>query len=231
MGSLIAAALARAQGFLLEPAVALEPPPVAGVPMPLEACKRLHVVVTGLSRGSGATTVAAGLAQALVVPRGRSAHLVSLRSEPGASRRRAHGVVGWELPPALRDPHEIADYGATLARLTAGGGEAALVWDVRADEVACAARVMEACDVVVGVAEASAEPALCTLVSEMLADRYGRVLLVANRVREEESWSGRCAVAVPDSRLAALRITRGRVPVGAVGQAMSRIAALTEEQA
>jgi hypothetical protein len=229
MGSLIAAALARAQGFLLEPAVALEPP-VAAVPMPLEACKGVHVVVTGLSRRSGATTVAAGLAQALVVPGGRSAHLVSLRSEHGAGRRRAQGVVGWELPPALRDAAEIADYGATLGRLAAGGGEAGVVWDVRADDVACAAHVMEACDVVVCVADASAEPALCTLVCEMLGERYGRVLLVVNRVREEESWSGRCAVAVPDSRLAALLIARGRAPGGAVGQAMSRIAALAEEQ-
>jgi hypothetical protein len=230
MGSLIAAALARAQGFLLEPAAAVEPAPAAIARAPLASCGSVDVVVTGLSRGSGATTVAAGLAQALVVPGGRSAHLVSLRAEPGGSRRAPPGVVAWELPPALRDADEIADYGATLGRLAAGGGEAALVWDVCADDVASAARLMQDCDAIVCVAAGSAEPALCTLVCDMLAERYGRVVLVANRVGDQDAWSGRSAVAVPDSRLAAILIARGRTPNGAVGAAMSHIAAIVEDQ-
>jgi hypothetical protein len=231
MGSLIAAALARAQGFLLEPAVALEPQPLpAAVPAPIEAHGPVHVVVTGLSRGSGATTIASGLTQALVVPGARSAHLVSLRRHAAGGRRGPRGVVAWELPPALWNADEVADYGATLARLAAGGGRAAVVWDVRADDAARAARVMEECDAVVCVADGSAEPALCTLVCDMLAERYGRVLLVANRVRDEESWSGRCAVAVPESRLAAMLIGRGRAVGGVVAAAMSRIGALAEEQ-
>ena len=230
MGSLIAAALARAQGFLLEPAAAVEPAPTAIAPAPLASCGPVDVVVTGLSRRSGATTVAAGLAQALAVPGGRSAHLVSLRAEPGGARRAPPGVAAWELPPALRDAEEVADYGATLGRLAAGGGEAAVVWDVRADDVARAARLMEDCDAVVCVAAGSAEPALCTLVCEMLAERYGRVVLVANRVDDEGAWSRRAAVAVPDSRLAAILIARGRTPGGAVGASMSRLAALVEEQ-
>jgi hypothetical protein len=230
MGSLIAAALARAQGFLLEPAPTVEAASDALAPAPLASCGPVNVVVTGLSRGSGATTVAAGLAHALVVPGARSAHLVSLRAEPGAARRAPPSVAGWELPPALRDAEEIADYGATLARLAAGGAEAAVVWDVRADDVARAARVMEVCDAIVCVAAGSAEPALCALVGDMLAERYGRVVLVANRVGDEEAWSGRCAAAVPDSRLAAILIARGRPPGGAVGAAMSHVAALVEEQ-
>jgi hypothetical protein len=230
MGSLIAAALARAQGFLLEPAAAAEPAPGAVAPAPLVSCGPVDVVVTGLSRGSGATTIAAGLAQALVVPGGRSAHLVSLRAEPGGARRAPPGVVAWELPPALRDAEEIADYGATLGRLAAGGGEAALVWDVRADDVARSARVMQDCDGIVCVAAGSAEPPLCTLVCDMLAERYGRVVLVANRVGDEDAWSRHAAVAVPDSRLAAILIARGRTPGGAVGAAMSHIAALVEAQ-
>jgi hypothetical protein len=230
MGSLIAAALARAQGFLLEPVAPVEPAVGPIAPALLEPCRSLHVVVTGLSRGSGATTVAAGLAQALVVPGVRSAHLASLRAEPGGARRAPPGVVAWELPPALHDAGEIADYGATLARLAAGRGEAAVVWDVRADDVARAARTMEDCDALVCVAAGSAEPALCTLVSDMLGERYGRVVMVANRVGDEEAWSGRCAVAVPDARLAAIRIGRGRSAGGALGAAMSRIAAIVEEQ-
>jgi hypothetical protein len=227
MGSLIATVLARAHGFLVEPA-----PPVGrtGAAV-IETCEAVQVVVTGLSRGSGATTVAAGLAQALVVPGMRSGHLVSLRPCHGAARRRAAAVAMWELPPALQDPGEIADYGATLARLAGGGGTAAVVWDVRADDAARAVRVMEACDTVVCVAEGSAEPALCALVRDMIAERYGSVLLVANRVRDRKRWAGRSSVAVPESRLGGLLIARGRAPGGAVGEALARIAALVEERA
>jgi hypothetical protein len=230
MGSLIAAVLARAQGFLLEPPSAVEPPaPALPVLVPAVARNAVQVAVTALSRGSGATTVAAGLAHALVVSGERSGHLVSLR--PGAARRAPPGVVVWELPPALGSSAEIADYGSTLARLAAGGDTAAMVWDVRADEVARAARLIEGCEVLVCVADGSAEPALCTLVCDMLAERYGRALLVPNRVRDEEAWSGRCAVAVPESRLAAALIARGRAPGGAVGAALARLAAAVEDRA
>jgi hypothetical protein len=224
MGSLIAAVLARAQAFLLEPETAAPPAPVAR--LPLASREPLEIVVTGLSRQSGASTVARGLARALIAP-GRSAHLISLRPQP--RDRLPAGVGGWELPPALCDADEIADYGATLARLAAGGGCAAVVWDVGADDVASAARVMERSDAVVCVADGSAEPALCGLVCEMLGERCRRVLLVANRVRDEDAWSGRCAVGVPESRLAALLIARGRAPGGAVAAALARLAALLDE--
>jgi hypothetical protein len=232
VGSLIGAALARAQGFLLEPPVEAEPPPAAPLLAVVEdfaavQVAAVQVVVTGLSRGSGATTIAAGLAHALAVPGARSAHLLTLRPEARAARRAPPGVVAWELPPAMRLPREIADYGATLARLAEGGQKAAVVWDVRADEVACAAGVMEACDAIVCVATGSAEPALCSLVCDMLAERHGRVLLVANRVRDDEAWSGRCSVAVPEARFAALLLGLGRAPRGAVGEALARVAALT----
>jgi hypothetical protein len=105
-----------------------------------------------------------------------------------------------------------------------------VVWDVRADDVARAARVMEECDAIVCVADGSAEPALCAVVCEMLTERYGSVMLVGNRVRDRERWTGRCSVAVPESRLAALLAARGRAPGGGVGEALARIAALVEEQ-
>jgi hypothetical protein len=229
MGSLIAAVLARAQGFLLEPPPTVEAP-AAAVPVLVPAVARnaVQVAVTGLSRGSGATTVAAGLAHALVVPGERSGHLVSLR--PGATRRGPPGVVVWELPPALRNSAEIADYGSTLARLAAGSDAAAVVWDVGADDMALATHLLEGCDALVCVTDGSAEPALCTLVCDMLAERYGRVLLVPNRVRDEEAWSGRCAVAVPESRLAAALIVRGRAPGGALAAALARLAAAVEDK-
>jgi hypothetical protein len=80
------------------------------------------------------------------------------------------------------------------------------------------------------VADAAAEPALCMLVCEMLAERHGRVLLVANRVHDDEGWIGRCAVAVPDSRLGALRIARGRSPGGEIAEALAQVAELAEDR-
>jgi hypothetical protein len=228
MGSLIAAALARAQDFLLEPAVTTKAPLPAPATVSLETCEPVHVVVTGLSRGSGATTVAAGLAHALIVPGLRSGHLISIGDHASAASPRPPGVVRWELPAALRDAREIADYGTTLARLAAGGGQAAVVWDAQADDVHRATGVMEASDTILCVAEGSAEPSLCTLVCDMLGERYGRVLLVANRVADAASWAERCAVAIPDARLAALLLARGRRPGGTLGEALARVAALVD---
>jgi hypothetical protein len=225
VGSLIAAALARAHGFLLEPAVTPEAP----APVPLETWKPVHVVVTGLSRGSGATTVAAGLAHALCVPGLRSSHLVTIGAPSSGAPPQPPGIVRWELPVALQDAREIAEYSTTLARVAAGGGQAAVVWDVRADHVHRATEVMQTSDAIVCVAEGSAEPSLCTLVCDMLAERYGRVLLVANRVGDAESWSGCCAAAIPDARLAALLLARGRKPGGALGESLARLASLLEE--
>ena len=213
---------------MLEPAPTVES---LAAPATASAAARdtVQVAVTGLSRGSGTSTVAAGLAHALVVPGERSGHLVSLR--PDASRRAPPGVVAWDLPPALRSSAEIADYGATLARVAAGGDVAALVWDVPADDVALATHLIEASDALVCVAEGSAEPALCSLVCDMLAERYGRVLLVPNRVRDDETWAAHGAVAVPESRFAAALIARGRAPGGALGDAFARLAAVVENEA
>src|SRR5204863_121029 len=85
MGSLLAAALERAQAFLLEPPVAPGPAPVSDAAVS-RACRDVQAVVTGTSRGSGATTVARALAQALVVPGARGGHLLSLRPAPSTTR-------------------------------------------------------------------------------------------------------------------------------------------------
>jgi hypothetical protein len=228
VASLIAAALSRAQAFLLEPPPAAQRTPVQDVAA-AAAYRDLQVVVTGTSRGSGATTAARALAQALALPGSRASHLVSLRPDP-AGARPPSGVATWEVPPALDDPSEIAEYGGTLARLARGGCSAAVVWDVPADDVPRAAGAIQSCDAVVCVAHGTAEPALCALVADMLADRYGRrVLLVANRVRDDDAWAGRCVVCLPDARVAAMLISRGRAPGGALGAAVERLAALVEE--
>jgi hypothetical protein len=63
----------------------------------------------------------------------------------------------------------------------------------------------------------------------MIGERHGRALLVANRVRDDERWASRCAVAVPESRRAAWSIGRGRAPGGTVGGTLAQLAALLEE--
>ena len=64
------------------------------------------------------------------------------------------------------------------------------------------------------VAEGSAEPVLCSLVRDMLAQRFGRVMLVANRVRESEPWAGLCEILIAESRLTAPAV---KTPSSAVG--------------
>jgi hypothetical protein len=228
VGSLLAAALARAQGFLVEPAT--EPSelsnrrPVMGS---LPQGEPLRVAVVGLSHESGATTVASGLAHALALPGARDVHLLALTCEERETAARPAGVTRWEVPFALRDPGEVAEYGATVERLT--GGATALVWDVSAREAERAGEAIKSSDRVIGLASASAEPALAGLVCAMLAERYGEVLLVANRVRDQERWSGRCAASLPESRLGALLAARGRMPAGAFGASLRRLAAILEE--
>jgi hypothetical protein len=226
--SLLAAALARAQGYLLEPAA--RPAPVREAPLELPPGVPVQVAVTGLSRGAGASTVAAGVALALLVPGTRPSHLVSIAA-PGDRPRASLGpLVRWELPPALRGADELAGYGTTLARLASARDGAAVVWDVPCDEMPRASGLVDACDALVCVAAGSAEPVLSSIVRDMLAERHGHVVLAANRVRDPEAWSGRCAAAVPESRLAAALIARGRAPGGGVGEALARIAAIVEQR-
>jgi hypothetical protein len=230
MGSLLAAALARAQDYLLEPAPRAGPPPSSAVEGP-PAPPAVQVAVTGLSRGAGASTLAAGLALALLVPGARPAHLVSIGATGERGRARLGPLVRWELPPALRGAGELAGYGATLARLAGAHDGAAIVWDVPCDEMPRAAGLVDACDALVCVAHGSAEPVLSSVVRDMLGERHGRVVLAANRVRDPDAWSGRCAAAVPESRLAAALLARGRAPGGGVGEALARLAAAAEGRA
>jgi hypothetical protein len=226
VGSLLAAALARAQGFLLEPAgttIEAESPGAR----PAAAARPLRVAVIGLTRRSGATTVARGLAHSLAVPGLRESHLVSLAQ--GASDRawRARAVTPWDVPPALRAPDEVTEYGETVARLA--GGTAALVWDFSATESEVAAAAIQASDRAVAVASGTAEPGLASLVCSMLAERVGEVLLAANRVVDPDCWAGRCAATLPESRLGAFALARGHMPGGAFGAGLRRLAAAVEE--
>jgi hypothetical protein len=227
IGSLLAAALARAQNFVVTPPAAAPPlGPGQGLHAVPAPAASVRVAVVGLSRGSGATTVSLGLARALLVPAVRTAHLLSFAALP--ERSAGEGVTHWEVPAALREPREVAEYGATVERLA--GPPAALVWDVAVGESERGVAAIGACDCVVAVAAASAEPALAGLVCTLLGERYGRVVLIANRVRYPEAWSGRCAVALPESRIGALLAVRGRMPGGGFGAALRQVAGAVEAE-
>jgi hypothetical protein len=225
---LLTAALARAHGFLLAPAA--ETGAVSAnelVLRPSAVARPLRVAVIGLTRRSGATLVARGLAHALAVPGLRESHLLSLAGAAPDRAARAGVVRRWEVPPALREPAEVAEYGETVGRLA--GGTAALVWDFSAADSSLATAAIRASDRAVAVASGSAEPALATLVCSMLAERVGDVLLVANRVLDPDRWTGRCVVALPESRLGAFAAARGRMPGGELGLGLRRLAAAVEE--
>jgi hypothetical protein len=187
----------------------------------------LRVAVIGLTRRSGATLVARGLAHALAVPGVREAHLLSLSGEGPDRAGRSGAVTVWEVPATLRAPAEVAEYGETVSRLAAS--PAALVWDFSAADSRLAAAAIGASDRAVAVASGSAEPALASLVCTMLAERLGELLLVANRVLDPDPWAGRCVAALPESRLGAFAAARGRMPGGELGAALRRLAATVEE--
>lgn len=231
MSSLLAAALARAQGFLLEPKEASpnapserEPDQVAG----LEP-GQVEIAVLGLSAGCGASTVARGIALSLCVAEARTSHVISVgrrvpRSAP--ARGSPSGISQWDVPLSLNDEAEVAQYGQMVVRLA--GRPAAIVWDVDPGQVERAASAVARVDRILMVADGSGEPSLAELVSDMLAQRFGRVLLVANRVREVERWDRRAIACFPDSRIAAALVARGRRPGGAFWAALSQLRALLE---
>jgi hypothetical protein len=192
MTSCLSATLERVQDFLLEPPARVEKDPAAVPVSPPPA--RVEAVVLGLRSGSGASTIARGVAATLAVADARPVHLVVA----GASAQ-----------------------GAVL-----GGEHAAVVWDVSPSEVERAAAAAARAGVVLAVAPANLEPALAEVVTGMLAERFGRVVLVANGVSDPAPWSGRAAVCVPSSRWGAVLAGRGRRPQGAFGTALDDLAAL-----
>lgn len=142
--------------------VALFVEPQEGEPPPGSAL--LDVGVTGLSHGSGTSTVARGLALEL----------------PTAK-------VADEVPPS-----------------PAG--------------------------VLVVVAGSDGVPVLASMVTERLGERRPRLVLVANRPDDPHEWERAGAVCLPNSRLGALLISRGRRPLGPFGSALRDLARVVREE-
>ena len=144
--------------------------------------------------------------------------VTSLGAGAGAS------TVARGLAIALRRlrPVELSGAGGSAA-VAAGPGTAV----VRDTKPAAAASMSHRGSgrVLVAVGDGRRPPAIAALVRDVLARRHDRVILVGNRVRDAGAWSGAGALSVPDSRLGALLVERGRRPPGAMGAAFAELAA------
>jgi hypothetical protein len=226
---LLAAALARVEEFLLEPAEPgrdLDPPP--------PSVRRPVVAVFGLARRCGTTTVARALAAELAARDGGAAAVSSPVSAAGiplaspAAARLAKAMA--EVPHARTravgrlclvdgpSPVELAD----AARL-----QAPLVLDAGSDEVGGAAAAVA--DHVVLVGAPSVEPALAVVVAGCLARVGPNPLVVLNRSDAGGDWEGRAAIELPESRMGAQLALGGREPRGALGHAVADLADLCGE--
>jgi hypothetical protein len=104
-----------------------------------------------------------------------------------------------------------------------------LVWDAGASDAPLVRGVARCSDALVLVAGKRTEPALAEIAADILREDAARVVLVANRVTDPSRWSGRCDVSVPESRLGAALLRRGRRPPGAFGAALIRLAATVRD--
>jgi hypothetical protein len=187
-GGFLAAALARAEAWLLDPPSPRAPHPPAELP------PRPVVVVRGLARGCGATTVARALAATLA------------RGDPSGAAVIVGGPTGTgpriAAPAAVRLARALSDAACEGARAS---GRVCLVGD---GEPLASIRAASACPVVVDVAHASpsaeglgladltvlvasptVEASLVAVVETSLASAGHRVELVVNRVDSDSSFA------------------------------------------
>jgi hypothetical protein len=127
-------------------------------------------------------------------------------------------------PPLLLAPEDAAGNGTAR-----GAGDAALVWDAGSSDVALARGVAHHSDAVVLVAGKTSEPALAEITADVLREEFERVVLVANRVTDPSRWNCRTDLCIPDSWVGATLVSRGHRPVGALGAALARLAAIVRD--
>lgn len=78
--------------------------------------------------------------------------------------------------------------------------------------------------VLVAVADRTGVPVLAGLVTERLARRHARVVLVVNRPDDPGEWERAGALCLPQSRLGVMLLARGRRPWGPFGTALRNLA-------
>jgi hypothetical protein len=226
----IAAALAAAGAWLLEPA---EPAPPQR-PLAAPAALRPVVAVFGLARGCGATVVARALAAELA--RRDSVGAAAVHSASNAAGIPLATPAAGRLARALAQVLGI-DTRAVGRLCLVGGADSALVADSARD---AAPLVLDAAatalggapaavaDEVVVVATPSVEPALAGVAAEHLAEIGRRAIVVLNRIRPSApapaGWAGRATQLLPESRTGAQLALSGREPRGALGKGIAELA-------
>jgi hypothetical protein len=225
----VAATLARAEAWLLEPAEAGD----GQADEPIGSPPALSAVVSvfGLARGCGATMVARALAAELAV-RDRAAAAVASPARgggvplamPAASRlaRTLADVPGAHTRAVGRlclvegaDPLALADTTRFHAPLLIDGGSAE-VGGVTASVA----------DHLLLVAGPDLEPALAAVTAACLSRAGREPIVVLNRARDTHQgrWAGRAQILLPDSRMGAQLALAGREPRGALGRAVAELA-------
>jgi len=223
--SMVAAALTSVAGWLVEPAEAQTAPRE----QPL-VHERPVIVVAGLHRRCGVTTVARALGAELAARDPSAACAVTTQT--------GTGVVSLGLPAASRLARALGPLGAGRTRacgrlcLVNGADRvelcdalrfvAPLVIDVA--DPAEAASAAAVADGVVMVCGPTSEPALAAVVAESLGRVGPPPAIVVNRCgAAPERWDGRCHARLPDSRMGAHVALSGREPRGELGRAVAEL--------
>jgi hypothetical protein len=245
-GGVLAAAMAAAGAFLLEPA---DPPLDNSAHAP--APRRPVIAVFGLARGCGSTVVARALALELAARDPAGAAVVACDARATGVPLAAHGAS--HLAGALVDlPGATARAIGRLCLVT--GAEAPVVAEAApwlapvvldAGSAALGGVPASVADRAVLVTSPAIEPALARVAAECLA-RVGPVpILALNRARgldEEQSGEGpdpvpgpwlpgasREPLRLPESRLGARLALGGREARGELGRAIAELADRCEE--
>jgi hypothetical protein len=217
---IVAAALARAESWLLEPA------PPAAVDLLAESTRHQVVAVVGRARRCGATTVARALAAELAARSSGAAIVAGAVGGPALP-------LGTPAAGRLARAFENARACGRLCLLATTDWERAaeaarerapLVLDVRHGEPPGAAAAVA--DRVVLLGSPRVEPALAAVVAASLARTGPEPVVAVNRARPEGPWAGRPVVMLPESPAAArIALAGGQAP-GAFGTAIGELADL-----
>jgi hypothetical protein len=224
----LAAAVARVESFLLEPAepvAAKHEPPAVAPPRPV-------VAVFGLARRCGATVIARALAAELA---GRDPAAAAAVASAGP-----RGGIPIATPAAGRLAESLADVpGATATAV----GRLCLVEGAEPPALADVARhhaplVLDAgnravedlaasvADRVVLVAAPSTQPALARVAAACVRRAGREPLIVMNRAEANAEADPVPALALPESRMGAQLALGGRLARGELGRAVAALADL-----
>lgn len=226
---LLAATLARAEAWLLEP----EADSVADAQAAVRA--RPVVAVFGLGEACGATTVARALGTELALRDVGGACAVSAPSRApvlplgsGAAARLARTLGAIQGAWAQASGRLcLVDCGDTRRLADATRYLAPLVLDAGRSAVGGAAAALA--DHVVLVASTRVEPALATVARTTLARIGPEPLVVLNRAAQAGPFEGVAELLLPDSRLGAQLAHAGRDPRGALRRAIAELGDRCEE--